>query len=71
MILRTHKIPENFSNKMFSDVGDMLDFSYMPNFGKCLQRNHFQGKCFPPKIFFDESQAGPGWVPVGSRAGLR
>jgi hypothetical protein len=27
----------------------------MPNAGKCFLRNHFQGKYFPPKIFYDKN----------------
>jgi hypothetical protein len=60
---------------------DPPDFSYMPNTRKYILRNHFQGKCFPPKIFSSESRAslwlvlvksqrGPERVPIKSRVCL-
>jgi hypothetical protein len=58
---------KGFLLKTFFDVWDPPNFPYMPNTGKCLLRNHFQGKCFPSKIFSDESKAGPRRVSVKFR----
>ena len=74
MILRTHQIPKNiFCWKHFPTLGtewDPTDFPYKLNTGKYKLRNHFQGRCFPLKLFFNESRAGPARVSVQSRSGL-
>jgi hypothetical protein len=77
MILRTYQILENvfqenvFRWKHFPTLGTWLgppDFLFMTNTEKCLLRNHFWGKCFPSKIFFNKSRAGPKWIPIKFRA---